>query len=120
MQRFKNILFIADRDDGLQAALERAFSVAETNRARLTVMDITPDTGLADSIRQSYDVDLNAQLREHRLQALDSLCSRIPTRGHHRHQGCYRYALYRGRACLALARRIDIAQWAGTYCANQA
>ena len=42
MKRFKNTVFIADRDDGLQAALEGAVSVAQTNGARLTVMDITP------------------------------------------------------------------------------
>lgn len=82
MKRFKNILFIADRDDGLQAALERAVSVAETNPARLTVMDITPDTGLADYFRQSYGIDLNAQLREHRLEALDELVRPHTDAGH--------------------------------------
>ena len=82
MKRFKNILFIADRDDGLQAALERAFSVAETNRARLTVMDITPDTGLADYFQQSYGINLNAQLREQRLEALDALVRPHTDAGH--------------------------------------
>jgi universal stress protein E len=73
MNRFKNILFVADREDGLQTALERAVAVARTNEARLTVMDITPDTGLAEHFRESYGIDLNAQLRENRLQALDAL-----------------------------------------------
>ena len=99
MKRFKNILFIADREDGLQAALTRAVSVARTNEARLTVMDITPDTGLADYFRQRYGIDLNAQLREHRLQALDALVQPHADAGQrHLHQSCYRYALYRGRA----------------------
>jgi len=54
MNRFKYILFIADRDDSLHTALERAVSVARTNEARLTVMDITPDTGLADYFSKHY------------------------------------------------------------------
>ena len=68
MKRFKNTLFVvADRENGLQAALEREVSVAQTNEARLTIMGIVPDTGLADYFRQSYGIDPNAQLREHRL-----------------------------------------------------
>lgn len=82
MKRFKNILFIADREDGLQAALARAVSVARTNEARLTVMDITPDTGLADYFRQRHGIDLNAQLREHRLEALDALVGPHTDAGH--------------------------------------
>ena len=82
MNRFKNILFIADRNDGLQAAMQRAVSVAHTNQARLTVMDITPETGLADYFQQSYDIDLNAQFREHRLEALDTLVAPQVDEGH--------------------------------------
>jgi len=82
MKRFKNILFVADREDGLQAALERAVSVAQTNQARLTVMDITPETGLADYFRQSFGIDLNAQLREHRLEALNALMGPHTDAGH--------------------------------------
>lgn len=73
MKRFKNILFVADRPDGLTAALDRAVAVSRTNGARLTVMDVTPDSGLADYVRRTYAVDLNAQLREQRLQALETL-----------------------------------------------
>jgi len=73
MKRFKNILFVADREDGLAIALDRAAAVSRTNNARLTVMDVTPETGLADYFQSSYGVDLNAQLRERRLQALDAL-----------------------------------------------
>lgn len=63
MKRFKNILFVADREDGLAIALDRAAAVLRTNNARLTVMDVTPETGLADYFQSSYGVDLNAQLR---------------------------------------------------------
>ena len=73
MKRFKNILFVADREDGLGASLDRAAAVAQTNGARLTVMDVTPESGLADYVRRTYSLDLNAQLREQRLQALQTL-----------------------------------------------
>lgn len=52
MKYFKNTLFIAGREDGLQTALERAVSVARTNEARLTVMDITPDAGFVSPVVQ--------------------------------------------------------------------
>jgi len=73
MKRFKNILFIADRDDSLQAALQRAVSLAKTNKARLTVMDVAPDAGLADYFRRSYGIDFNKQLREQRLESLEAI-----------------------------------------------
>lgn len=82
MKRFKNILFIADREEAAEAALERAITVARNNEARLTVMDVTPDTGLADYFRQRYDIDLNAQLRENRLQSLDALVRGHADKGH--------------------------------------
>jgi nucleotide-binding universal stress UspA family protein len=47
--------------------------VSQTNAARLTVMDVTPDSGLADYVKRTYGVDVNAQLREQRLQALETL-----------------------------------------------
>ena len=73
MKRFKNILFVADRDDGLTTALDRAVALAGSNDARLTVMDVTPGAGLADVVKQSYAVDLNRQIRQQRLEALEAL-----------------------------------------------
>ena len=73
MKRFKNILFVADREDGLDAALERAIAVSRTNAARLTVMDVTPDAGFDSYLRRTYAVDLNARLREQRLESLEAL-----------------------------------------------
>jgi nucleotide-binding universal stress UspA family protein len=73
MKRFKNILFVADRDDGLTPALDRVAAVASSNDARLTVMDVTPEAGLADVVKQSYAVDLNRQIRQQRLEALEAL-----------------------------------------------
>ena len=70
MKRFKNILFFADCDEGLISALSKVIALSKANDAWLTIMDVTPDSGLADHINQTYDIDLNAQLREQRLQAL--------------------------------------------------
>jgi len=81
MKRFKNILFFADREDGLDIALDRAAALSHTNNARLTVMDVTPDTGLADYFQKSYGIDLNAQLREQRRQTLDALTQRYTDAG---------------------------------------
>ena len=73
MKRFKNILFLADRDDGLSASLNRAVDLARTNSARLTVMDVTTEIALADYIKRAYSVDLNAQVSEQRMQFLETL-----------------------------------------------
>lgn len=73
MKRFRNILFLADREDGLSAALERAVALADTNKARLTVMDAIPEVALSGYIKRTYDIDLNAQLEEQRLQSLELL-----------------------------------------------
>ncbi|MGB5539300.1 MAG: universal stress protein [Gammaproteobacteria bacterium] len=73
MKRFKNILFVADRQDGLTAALDRAVAVSQTNAARLTVMDVTPEAGIADFVKQNYAVDLDAEIRQQRLEALEAL-----------------------------------------------
>jgi len=73
MKRFKNILFVADRDDGLTTALDRAVAIAGSNDARLTVMDVTAEAGLADVVKQSYAIDLNQQIRQQRLETLEAL-----------------------------------------------
>lgn len=73
MKRFKNILFVADRQDGLSAALDRAVALSKTNSARLTVMDVTPEAGLAGLVKQTYAIDLDAQIRQQRLEALEAL-----------------------------------------------
>ena len=54
MKRFKNILFLADRDKGLSASLDRAVDIANANGARLTVMDVTTEIGIADYIQRTY------------------------------------------------------------------
>jgi nucleotide-binding universal stress UspA family protein len=81
MKRFKNILFLADRSDRLTAALDRAVDLAQTNGARLTVMDVVTEVSLADYIRRAYNIDLNAQLREQRMQFLETLTQPYTDRG---------------------------------------
>lgn len=73
MKRFRNILFLADRMEGLSTALNRAVDIASENGARLTVMDVTAEIILADYIQRAYAIDLNAQLRDQRLQFLEAL-----------------------------------------------
>ena len=73
MKRFKNILFFADRHDGLSSTLSRVVALSNSNNAKLTIMDVTPDSGLADYINKTYDIDLNAQLRDQRMQMLNQL-----------------------------------------------
>jgi len=70
--RFKNILFVADREDGLDAALDRAVAVSQNNGARLTVMDVTHDAGLNSYLRRTCAIDLDARLREQRLESLEA------------------------------------------------
>jgi nucleotide-binding universal stress UspA family protein len=73
MKRFKNILFVADREGDLETTLEKAVAVSTTNSARLTVMDITADTSIVRYLQRAHPADLNAQLREARLRDLDHL-----------------------------------------------
>ena len=73
MKRFKNILFFADRHDGLSSTLSRVVALSKSNNAKLTIMDVTPDSGLADYINKTYDIDLNTQLRDQRLHMLKQL-----------------------------------------------
>ena len=81
MKRFRNILFLADREDGISAGLERAVDLAGTNEARLTVMDVVPDVALSGYIKRTYDIDLDAQLKEQRLQSLESLTRQFTDQG---------------------------------------
>jgi len=81
MKRFRNILFVADRSDRLTAALDRAVALAEINGARLTVMDVTAEIGVADYIKRAYSIDLNAQVREQRLEFLETLMQPYTDRG---------------------------------------
>ena len=73
MKRFKNIFYYADQPDIQPVKLARAVALAKTNRARLTVMDVTAEAEEASEIEKRFGIDLNAALRERRLQQLEAL-----------------------------------------------
>jgi nucleotide-binding universal stress UspA family protein len=81
MKRFRNILFLADRDDGIAAGLERAVDLAGTNEARLTVMDVVPEVPLSGYLKRTYDIDLDEQMEDQRLRSLESLTRQYTDRG---------------------------------------
>jgi nucleotide-binding universal stress UspA family protein len=53
MKRFKDVLFVADRRDALTTALDSAVALSQSNNARLTIMDVTPDASLAGLVMQA-------------------------------------------------------------------
>ena len=73
MKRFKNILYFTDQPDDQSVMLARAVALAKTNRARLTVMDVIAEAEEAIEIQKRFDIDLNAVLRERRLEQLKGL-----------------------------------------------
>jgi nucleotide-binding universal stress UspA family protein len=71
MKRFKNILFLADRKEGLNSTLERLVGLSKSNDARLTIMDVVSDAGLERIINRAYSIDLNEKIREQRQEELE-------------------------------------------------
>jgi len=73
VKRFKNILFFADGAIQPGPALERAVTLADTNSARLTIIDVIDEHDSSPQIQSRIGSDLNAILREHRRQTLEEL-----------------------------------------------
>lgn len=73
MNRFKNILFVADGTAQSSPALERAVTLAENNHAKLTVVDVIETITDADNVQARFGVSLNDLLHDHRLKALKEL-----------------------------------------------
>lgn len=73
MKRFQNILFFAEGESEPSPALRRAFRLAETNHARLTLVDVVEPIDTPGELRSQLGVDLNEVLRERRLAELDAL-----------------------------------------------
>ena len=73
MKRFQNILFFAEGESEPSPALRRAFRLAETNHARLTLVDVVEPIDTPSELRSQLGVDLNEVLRERRLAELDAL-----------------------------------------------
>ena len=73
MKRFKNILYFADYPDTQRVTLEQAVALSKANDARLTVIDVIAEAEQATEIEKRFGIDLNAALREHRLEQLEAL-----------------------------------------------
>jgi len=77
MKRFKNILLFADGSEEITPALRRAVQLAESNHARLTVVDVIEPMKTPDEISSRFDIDLSEILREQRKQTLETLSQSI-------------------------------------------
>ena len=86
MQRFRNILLVADEaagDDALNNAVRRAAALAKHNEAELKVVDVIEE--LPNHASDLYKIVARAELREmlidHRLAALDKLAAPLREAG---------------------------------------
>lgn len=73
MKRFKNILYHADGKAPSNPSLDQALALAESNQARLTVMDVIPESELAGEVEQRLGLEINEVLRQSRLDQLDAM-----------------------------------------------
>ncbi|MCW5586505.1 MAG: universal stress protein [Chromatiales bacterium] len=75
MKRFKNILYFADGETAPSPALHRALRLAETNGARLTLIDVLEPLDLPNDIAERLGRDLREMLSDQRQQTLDALAA---------------------------------------------
>lgn len=75
MKRFKNILYFADGETAPSPALQRAFRLADTNGARLTLIDVLEPLDTPVEIASRLERDLREILVEQRQQVLDALAA---------------------------------------------
>lgn len=75
MKRFKNILYFADGESAPSPALQRALRLADTNGARLTVVDVLEPLDTPGEIASRLNLDLREILAEQRQQVLDELAA---------------------------------------------
>ncbi|MGB5280492.1 MAG: universal stress protein, partial [Arenicellales bacterium] len=62
MKRFKNILFFADATDDVTPALKRAAQLAESNKARLTLVDVFEPVETPSEVISQFGIELNELL----------------------------------------------------------
>jgi len=75
MQRFKNILFYVDGQTEPSATLERAVKLAESNRARLTLVDVIEPVETPEEIVERFHVQLGNLLADKRQHTLDRMAA---------------------------------------------
>lgn len=75
MNRFKNILCVVESEKASTSALERAVSLAESNQANLTVIDIAPSiaAGIGMPRGGPISADLQASMVNNHMQELETL-----------------------------------------------
>ncbi len=75
MRDVNNILYFADGDFGPNSCFMRAVALARQNRARLTLIDVTPESDIAAELIKRYGLADEAQQSEQRDAALTHLAS---------------------------------------------
>ncbi len=75
MKRFKNILYYVDGQTESSPTLERAMKLAESNHARLTLVDVIEPVETPDEIEEHFHIQLNDILADQRQQVLEELVS---------------------------------------------
>ncbi len=76
MKRFKNILYFADGAAESCSALARAVSLARSNQARLTAIDVLEEFDSGPEIQRRFHIDLGKILLERRREALVDLMAK--------------------------------------------
>lgn len=77
MKRFKNILFYVDGMDNPTPSLHRAVNLAESNQARLTLIDVIQPVTTPAQVKTRFNLEFTDLLLEQRKQALENLCHEI-------------------------------------------
>ncbi len=77
MKRFKNILFFADGSEEITPALKRTAQLAESNQARLTLVDVIEPVETPSEVISRFGIELNELLKKHRKEALEKLAKLI-------------------------------------------
>jgi nucleotide-binding universal stress UspA family protein len=73
MKRFKNILFYADGSDDPTPSLNRAVELAESNQARLTLVDVIEPVDTPTEIMTRFNIELTQLLKQQRKKSLENL-----------------------------------------------
>ncbi len=78
MQSLKSILYFADGHFGSTHALQRAIALTRHSGAKLSLMDVTMESGIGAELVKRYGLDEDIQQCEQRYAALDQLASHWP------------------------------------------
>jgi len=69
MHRLEHILYFADGEFGPTSAFRRAVALAERHRARLTLMDVTIESGFSADLVKRFGLGDDVQQSEQRYAA---------------------------------------------------